>query len=106
VIGLTYLIGTVRDEVVGMQIHNIDVTIEHLCDTCRFEHKCVRFKSTRDALLSIEEAALDKWRVDVEVEFNIKRCGLYTADDEKIQAFAAKIIDDYVESLNNDEDGK
>lgn len=85
-------------------MHSIEITIEHLCQTCRFTEKCIRFKGINKALDIMEENALDKWRVDVDVDFSVRSCDLYSADDVKMAEFVNQVVEEYMEENGLDED--
>ncbi len=75
-----------------MEVIQVEVDMSHLCNTCRFQHKCLRFKGIDKALDIVEENALDKWRLDVDVDFIVRQCDLYSADMERIQELAEQSI--------------
>lgn len=71
-----------------------DIEVEHLCSICEYTHKCIRFKSITEAISKIEENALDKWRLDVEITYGIKKCDLLKIDEEKIINIIKESIDE------------
>jgi hypothetical protein len=88
-------------------IHAIQIELEHLCETCQFTHKCVRFHNIHDRLLQVESDALNDWRMDVDVEFSIKKCDLYTADKEKVSEFVEHYFDSVMDEADyyDDDEG-
>lgn len=77
----------------------LDLEVEHLCGICQYTHKCIRFKGITEAVQKIEENALDKWRVDTELTYAIKKCDLFLVDEQKVE----KMIEEILVEIENEE---
>ncbi|GEA16742.1 hypothetical protein E308F_29880 [Moorella sp. E308F] len=54
------------------------------CDTCKYAHKCARLNYIYQKLQELEVEVLDKWKLNLEVDYLINDCDLYMPNLEKV----------------------
>lgn len=57
----------------------------NLCDICKYTHKCPRLGYIHQQLLQLESEALATWRINLETDYLIEECDLYSLDIGKLQ---------------------